>query len=57
MTLGDLLRKAREVGDQFNTYEIPLMKDGLYVKFDLEAQGSNDEGWHIEITNYREGEE
>ena len=57
MTLGDLLRKLREVGDQFNSYEIPLMKDGLYVKFDLEAQGSNDEGWHIEITNYREGEE
>ena len=57
MTLRDLLRKAREVGGAFNTYEIPLMKDGLYVKFDLEAQGSNDEGWHIEITNYREGEE
>jgi hypothetical protein len=57
MTLGDLLRKAREVGGAFNTYEIPLMKDGLYVKFDLEAQGSNDEGWHIEITNYQEGEE
>ena len=57
MTLGDLLRKAREVGGAFNTYEIPLMKDGLYVKLDLEAQGSNDEGWRIEITNYREGEE
>lgn len=57
MTLGDLLRKLREVGNGFNTYEIPLMKDGLYVKFDLEAQGSNDDGWHIEITNYREGEE
>ena len=57
MTLGDLLRKLREAGDQFNSYEIPLMKDGLYVKFDLEAQGSNNEGWHIEITNYQEGEE
>ena len=57
MTLGDLIRKAREVGYGFNTYEIPLMKDGLHVKFDLEAQGSNDGGWHIEITNYREGEE
>lgn len=49
MTLGDLLRKAREVGGAFNTYEIPIMKDGLHVKFDLEAQGSNDEGWHINI--------
>jgi hypothetical protein len=57
MTLGDLLRKAREVGGAFNTYEIPLMKDGLYVKFDLEAQESNDEGWHIEITNYQGGEQ
>lgn len=57
MTLGDLLRKALEVCSEFNTYEIPLMKDGLYVKFDLEAQGSNKDGWHIEITNYQEGEE
>ena len=57
MTLGDLIRKAREVGSGFNTCGIPLMKDGLYVKFDLEAQGSNEDGWHIEITNYREGEE
>lgn len=57
MTLGDLIRKAREVGDQFNSYEIPLMSDGLYVKFDLEAQGSNDTGYHIEITNYQLGEE
>ena len=57
MTLAELLRKLREVGDQFNSYEIPIMKDGLHVKFDLEAQGSNDEGWHIEITNYQEGEE
>lgn len=57
MTLGDLLRKARQVGNAFNTYEIPLMKDGLHVKFDLEAQGSNEDGWHIEITNYQEGEE
>lgn len=57
MTLADLLRKARGVGGWFNTYEIPLMKDGLHVKFDLEAEGSNEDGWHIEITNYREGEE
>ena len=57
MTLGQLLRKLRDIGNGFNTYEIPLMKDGLYVKFDLEAQGSNEDGWHIEITNYQEGEE
>ena len=57
MTLGNLIKKLREVGDQFTTYEIPIMKDGLYVKFDLEAQGSNEEGYHIEIINYQEGEE
>ena len=57
MTLADLIRKAREVGGGFNSYEIPLMKDGLYVKFDLEAEGSNKDGWHIEITNYQEGEQ
>lgn len=42
---------------QFTSAEIPIMKDGLHVKFDLEPQGSNAEGWHIEIVNYREGEE
>lgn len=57
MTLGDLIRKAREVGDQFNSYEIPIMKEGLYVKFDLEAEGCNESGYHIEITNYEEGYE
>lgn len=57
MTLAELIQKAREVGSSFYTWDIPLMKDGLHVKFDLEAQGSNEDGWHIEITNYREGEE
>ena len=55
MTLGQLLRKLRDVGDKFSTYEIPIMKDGLHVKFDLEAEGCNEDGWHIEITNYQEG--
>lgn len=57
MTLAELLRKARAINDQFNSAEIPIMKDGFHVKFDLEPQGSNAEGWHIEIVNYREGEE
>lgn len=57
MTLADLIRKAREVGAPFNSWYIPLMKDGLHVKFDLEANGNNEDGWHIEITNYQEGEE
>ncbi len=57
MTLADLIRKAKEVGNQFTSWHIPLMKDGLHVKFDLEANGNNEDGWHIEITNYQEGEE
>lgn len=57
MTLAELIRKAEKCGYQFNTCEIPLMKDGLYVKFDFEAEGSNAEGYHINIINYQEGEE
>lgn len=57
MTLVELLRKAKSINDQFNSAEIPIMKDGLHVRFDLEPQGSNAEGWHIEIVNYWEGKE
>ena len=49
MTLADLIRKAREIGDQFNTYAVPLSKDGGSFDIDFEAEGSNDEGWHINI--------
>lgn len=49
MTLGDLLRKARDVGNGFNTYEIPITKDGQPFEIDFEAEGSNDKGWHINI--------
>lgn len=57
MTLAELLRKAKSINDQFNSAEIPIMKDGLHVRFDLKPQGSNAEGWHIEIVNYREEEQ
>lgn len=56
MTLAELIRKAKECGNQFSTWEIPLMRDGLYVKFDFEAEGSNAEGYHINIINYQDGE-
>jgi hypothetical protein len=51
MTLGDLLRKLREVGDQFNTYEVPLVdeKEGK-VDFDLDTIKDADGKWCVQIT-------
>lgn len=40
MTLLDLLNKVNNIGSQFNTLSIPLMKDGHPVEFDLEIGGS-----------------
>lgn len=58
MTLADLIRKAREIGDQFNSHEIPLMHGDQEVSFDLKVvppRGITDP-WRIKIVNYREGE-
>lgn len=49
MTLGDLVNKARDCGNGFTTWDIPLLKDGKPFDIDFEAEGSNDEGWHINI--------
>ena len=57
MTLTELYFKMKEVGDQFNSWDIPIMRDGLYVKFDFEIEGCNKDGYHINIVNYQEGEE
>lgn len=57
MTLAELLRKAEAINHQFNSAEIPIMHGDQECWFDLEPQGSNAEGWHIEIVNYREGEQ
>lgn len=56
MTLFDLLRKANEVGNQLNTNDIPLRKDGHPIDFDLEIGGSFEEGYCINIINYHESE-
>ena len=51
MTLGDLLRKAREVGDQFNTYEIPLVDEKEEkVDFDLDTVKDEKGNWCVQIT-------
>lgn len=57
MTLADLMYKARTIGFSITDTHIPIMKDGLYVKFDLEIEGNSNDGYHIEITNYQEGEQ
>ena len=52
MTLADLIRKAREVGDQFNTYEVPLF-DEAYVEIQnisLESEKDEDGKWFIQMT-------
>ena len=49
MTLADLVNKARDVGMPFSAWNIPLLKDGKPFEIDFEAEGSNDEGWHINI--------
>lgn len=49
MTLKDLIDKARNCGNSFDSWYISLLKDGKPFDIDFEAEGSNDEGWHINI--------
>jgi len=52
MTLGDLIRKAREVGDIFTSYEIPLY-DEAYVEIQsikFEPEKDDDGKWFIQMT-------
>ena len=49
MTLADLINKARDCGSPFSSWNIPLLKDGQPFEIDFEAEGSNKEGWHINI--------
>ena len=57
MTLTDLICKAKSIAIGLSDSRLPIMKDGLHVKFDLEIEGNADDGYHIEIVNYKEGEE
>lgn len=51
MTLADLLRKLREVGDQFNSYAIPLINgDWDDVDFQIEvAQDSETKQYYVKV--------
>ncbi len=53
MTLGDLYRKLREVGDQFNSYEIPLIDDDWNdIDVIVEAvQDSFDKKYYVKIVD------
>ena len=55
MTLADLMYKSRVIGFSMTDTHIPIMKDGLHVNFDLEIMGNQNDGYHVEITNYQEG--
>lgn len=61
MTLGDLYRKIKEVGNQFNTYEIPLIDDDWHaLDVIVEAVQDSSGKYYIkiaEIPNYREERE
>ena len=52
MTLGDLIRKARETGDQFNTYEVPLYDEAHVGIQDVQFEPEKDTDgiWFIKMT-------
>jgi hypothetical protein len=52
MTLGDLIRKARETGDQFNTYEVPLYNEAHIEIQDVQfvPEKDTDGIWFIQMT-------
>lgn len=41
MTLSDLVRKARAVGNMFNSYEVPLLYNEKDVNVSFDISGSN----------------
>ena len=52
MTLGDLIKKARDIGNMFNTYQVPLVNE-LWVEFQdiqFEAKQDTDNKWYIQMT-------
>ena len=52
MTLGDLIRKSKECGDKFNTYDVPLYGENGYilddVEFEIEQYDSGD--YYVNMT-------
>ena len=52
MTLGDLIRKAKECGNQFNTYEVPLYGENGYIikDIDFEIEQYDDGSYYVNMT-------
>ena len=54
MTLARLIKEAREVGNLFSSWEIPLVnQEGQPVSFDFQVVGSNEKGYNI-VVNFQE---
>ena len=49
MTLTDLIKDAKSVGDMFSAYGIPLKYKGRDVEITFTPEGSNDTGWVINL--------
>lgn len=51
MTLGDLIRKAKACGNQFNTWEIPLYGENGHILKDVEfEEDRHDDGtWYVNM--------
>ena len=58
MTLAELIKKAMEIQNQFNSSQIPIIHGDqeVWFDFDLVAPKAITEPWRIKIVNYREGE-
>ena len=52
MTLAELFYKAQNVGAQFSSWHLPLLKDGKPVSFDLEAECDEFGIYHVNIVNF-----
>ena len=52
MTLLDLIRKARDIGDKFTTYGVPLYDEAFVEIQDIsfEPQKDDDGNWFIQMT-------
>ena len=49
MTLLELIQNAKEVGNMFNTWDIPLKYNNEDMEIMFDPAGSNDEGWIINM--------
>lgn len=56
MTIADLMYKGRVICLSMTDTHIPVKKDGREITFDLEVMGNQNDGYYVEIVNYKEDE-